>query len=257
MGRPRARTEERRAQLVSEVAAGNGNIHDLAERFGTSPSTIRRDLAELQRLGQITRTYGGAVDRPPRSELPLRDKERGRRLEKDAIARAAAALVEDGDTVLLDAGTTTGRLAWHLRRRSDLTVIVAGLNALVTLAESPGIELIVLGGQVRHPSEGITGPFAEEQLRRLGPDTVFLGTDGLTVDGLCAPSAEQAHLKHLMLHRGREAYVLADSAKLGSAPFAYWTPLDRDHAVVTDAGAREEDLAALPGRTIIVQVDRS
>ncbi|HEV7931763.1 MAG TPA: DeoR/GlpR family DNA-binding transcription regulator [Actinomadura sp.] len=251
MRRPRARTAERRALLAHEIADGNGNIHDLAERFGISPSTIRRDLAELQRLGQVTRTYGGAVGSSPRGELPLRDKERGRRAEKDAIARTAAELVQAGETVLLDAGTTTGRLAWHLRDRTDLTVVVAGLNALLTLAERPGIELVVLGGRVRHPSEGIAGPFAQEQLRWIGPDRVFLGADGLTANGLCTPSPEQAHLKHTMLHRGRHAYVLADSAKLGTAPFAYWTPLDRDHCVITDAGAGEADLAALSGEIVI------
>jgi DeoR/GlpR family transcriptional regulator of sugar metabolism len=243
--------------LVREVAAGNGNIHDLAQRFGTSPSTIRRDLSELERLGQITRTYGGAVEQPSRGEPTLREKERGRQAEKNAIAAAAAALVDDGDTILLDAGTTTGRLAWHLRERSGLTVVVAGLNALVTLAESTGIELIVLGGRVRHPSEGITGPFAEDQLRWIGPDKVFLGTDGLTAAGLCTPSSEQAHLKHLMLHRGREAYVLADFSKLGQAPFPYWAPLDREYSVITDERASGAALATLTGRAIIAPAGRA
>jgi DeoR family fructose operon transcriptional repressor len=250
--RPRPQTTERHAALLREVAAGNGDIHDLAERFGVSESTIRRDLAALQRLGQITRTYGGAVEP---AERPLREKERGHRKQKDAIARAAAALIEDGDMVVLDAGTTTGRLAWHLRDRAGLTVVVVGVNALSVLAEAPGIDLIVLGGRIRHPNEGVVGPFAEEQLRWLRPDMVFIGTDGLTARGLCCPSLEQARLKHAMLRCGRRACVLTDSSKLGSEPFAYWAPLDRDHTVIIDDGAGPgelDPLRSVPGCHISV-----
>ncbi|GAA4128498.1 DeoR/GlpR family DNA-binding transcription regulator [Actinomadura keratinilytica] len=248
---PRAQTAERRALLVREVRAGNGNIHELARRFGVSTSTVRRDLRELELSGEITRTYGGAVGGPHPHELPLREKEHGHRREKDAIAAVAADLVETGDVVLLDAGSTTARLARRLRDRTGITVIAAGLNAIALLAEAPGVELILLGGRVRHPGEGVVGPFAEEQLRWLGPDKVFLGADGVTARGLCCPSPEQARIKHLMLHAGRATYVLADHSKIGAEPFAYWAPLDRPHTVIVDAAVRPADLEPLPGDTLI------
>ncbi|MEU6040667.1 DeoR/GlpR family DNA-binding transcription regulator [Actinomadura sp. NPDC047616] len=251
--RPRAQTAERRDSLVREVRAGNGNIHELARRFGVSTSTVRRDLRELELSGEITRTYGGAVGGP--QELPLRDKEHGRRREKEAIAAVAADLVDTGDVVLLDAGSTTARLARRLRDRTGITVVAAGLNAIALLAEAPGVELIVLGGRVRHPGEGVVGPFAEEQLRWIGPDKVFLGADGVTARGLCCPSPEQARLKHAMLHAGRATYVLADHSKIGAEPFAYWTPLDRPHTLIVDAAARPADLEPLPGTALLAPPD--
>jgi DeoR family fructose operon transcriptional repressor len=134
-------------------------------------------------------------------------------------------------------------------------VVVAGVNALSVLAEAPGIDLIVLGGRIRHPNEGVIGPFAEEQLRWLGPDIMFIGTDGLTARGLCCPSLEQARLKHAMLRCGRRACVLADSSKLGTEPFAYWAPLDRAHTVIVDDGAGPgelDPLRSVPGCDISV-----
>ncbi|WP_433170296.1 DeoR/GlpR family DNA-binding transcription regulator [Actinoallomurus sp. CA-150999] len=243
--RPRAATSERREVLVREVRDGNGNIHDLARRLGVSASTIRRDLRDLERSGEITRTYGGAVRGPHPHEPTLREKEHGHPREKDAIARVAADLVEEGDVILLDAGTTTARLAWHLRERTGITVIAAGINALAVLAEAPGVELIVLGGRVRHPGEGIVGPYAEEQLRWVGPDKAFLGADGVTSRGLCCPSLEQARLKHAMLEAARTTYVLADASKLGAEPFGYWAPLDRPHTLIVDAAAPASEVERL------------
>ena len=218
---------ERRAKLLGEVRGGAGQIQELADQFRVSPSTIRRDLSMLARDGHVVRTYGGAVERSVR--------EKGARFaaEKDKIARQAAELVQDGEVVVLDAGTTTGRLATYLAHR-DLTVVTNGLTAILALAESTSVELIVLGGRLRHPNEAIVGATVIEQLRHIGADRVFLGTDGLSEQrGLCSPSLEQAHLKHAMLHCARDAYVLVDSSKIGAEPFHYWTPLDRAHTVLT------------------------
>lgn len=226
--------------LLAAVRGGDSNIQRLAERFGVSSSTIRRDLAELAREGHVVRTYGGALDAGPSVERTLREKDAVHAEEKNAVARAAAELVQDGEVVLLDAGTTTGRLAHHLADRCGLTVVTNGLTVLLALADSPEIDVVVLGGRLRYPNEAILGPTVEQQLRHITPDRVFLGADGLTADrGLCAPTLEQAQLKHMMLHAGREAYVLVDHSKLGSSPFAYWAPMDREYTIVVDAGAPE------------------
>ncbi|TCO48152.1 DeoR/GlpR family DNA-binding transcription regulator [Actinocrispum wychmicini] len=208
---------------------GARHIQELADRFRVSPSTIRRDLSLLARDGHVVRTYGGAVERDVREKL-------GRHAaEKDEIARNAADLVQDGEVIVLDAGTTTGRLATHLAHR-ELTVVTNGLTAIFALAESTTVDLIVLGGRLLHPDEAIVGATVTEQLRHIGADRVFLSTDGLSEQrGLCSPSLEQAHLKHAMLHCARHAYVLADRSKIGLEPFSFWTPLDRAHTVLTNA----------------------
>lgn len=232
---PRQTTTQRRELLLAAVRDGENGIQQLADQFGVSLSTIRRDLTELAREGHVVRTYGGALDTAYAVERTLREKDTINAEEKDAVAMAAAALVGDGEVVLLDAGTTTGRLARHLADRSGLTVVTNGLSVLLALADSPNVEVIVLGGRLRHPNESILGATVERQLRHITPDRVFLGADGLTADrGLCSPSLEQAQLKHAMLHAGRESCLLVDHAKLGHAPFAYWTPLDRPHTVVVD-----------------------
>jgi DeoR family fructose operon transcriptional repressor len=219
---------ERRAKLLGEVRGGAGHIQELADQFRVSPSTIRRDLGMLARDGHVVRTYGGAVERS------VREKNEEHAAEKDEVARMAAEVVQDGEIVVLDAGTTTGRLATHLAHRR-VTVVTNGLTAIIALAESTTVELIVLGGRLRHPNEAIVGATVAEQLRHIDADRVFLGTDGLSDErGLCSPSLEQAHLKYAMLHCARHAYVLVDHSKLGREPFRYWTPLDRSHTVLTD-----------------------
>ena len=153
MSQPRPGTRDRRAMLLEAVRDGSGGIAELAEEFGVSESTIRRDLASLAGAGHVVRTYGGALD----TERSPREKDREHAAAKDAIAREAAALVQDGDVVLLDAGTTTGRLARHLAHREGLTVVTNGVTAIRELAGFSGIDLIVLGGRLRHPNEAILG----------------------------------------------------------------------------------------------------
>ncbi len=219
--------------LLEAVRDGSGGITQLAEEFGVSESTIRRDLASLAGAGHVVRTYGGALDTGPDRGPQEKDQEHA--AARDSIAREAAALVRDGEVVLLDAGTITGRLARYLAHREGLTVVTNSVTAIRELAGFPGVDLIVLGGRLRHPGEAILGESVLAQLRHVSPDRVFLGTDGLVSGrGLCCPSLEQSVVRHAMLHAGAEAYVLADHSQLGQAPFPYWTPLDREFRLVTD-----------------------
>jgi DeoR family fructose operon transcriptional repressor len=230
---PRPGTRDRRAMLLEAVRDGSGGITQLAEEFGVSESTIRRDLASLAGAGHVVRTYGGALDTGPERNPQETDQEYA--AARDSIAREAAALVRDGEVVLLDAGPATGRLARHLAHREGLTVVTNSVTAIRELAGFPGIDLIVLGGRLRHPGEAILGESVVAQLRHVSPDRVFLGTEGLVPErGLCCSSLEQSVVRHAMLHAGAEAYVLADHSQLGQAPFPYWTPLDREFRLVTN-----------------------
>lgn len=234
---PRTATRRRRDHLVAHLRGGEADIGELASRFGVSPSTIRRDLAALASDGRVVRTYGGAVEPRHGPEPTLRAKEHTHWAEKDQIGAAAAAMAGRGDVLLVDAGSTAGRLAWHLRQRDGITVVTNGLSALLALVGAPGVEVIVLGGRLRRPNGALLGPEVERALRRYQPDLAFLGADGLTPRrGLNCPSPEQASLKELMGTAARETWVLADHWKLTAEPFAYWAALPAGTGIITDPG---------------------
>jgi DeoR/GlpR family transcriptional regulator of sugar metabolism len=237
---------QRRAEIRDLLQVRPLSVAELAERYGVSESTIRRDLARLSESGEVVRTYGGALSHGNGEEQTLQERERLARTEKAAIARAAEAhLGPDCRLVLLDAGTTVGALAARLAARGGLTVATTGLSAIEVLAGVPGIELIVLGGTVRQLSLGMVGPLAESAVSRLTADAVFLGADGVVAGrGLCEARPEQAALKQLMISRSRDVYVLADAGKLGREKSHWWAGFDGPWTLITDAAATDEQLVA-------------
>jgi DeoR/GlpR family transcriptional regulator of sugar metabolism len=240
------RSGERRDHIAGLLSIeGSISVDSLATRLGVTASTIRRDLARLTEDGAVTRTYGGAVVSANRSpEPPLHQRAHEAKAEKDAIGHWAAAQVRDGETVMLDAGTTVGRVAHHLRGHAGLTVITNGLTSLIELADAEEINVMVLGGTLRHISHGLVGPVTDMNLARFSADRVFLGADGLTADrGICEASPVQTRTKELMAAQGSAIYVLADSSKIGRAPFNAWAPLQGRWTLVTDSAADDEQLA--------------
>ncbi|MGW0082305.1 DeoR/GlpR family DNA-binding transcription regulator [Streptomyces sp. NPDC003393] len=235
--------ERRRREIRDLLQVRPLSVTELAERYGVSESTIRRDLTRLSDSGEIVRTYGGALSSGS-EEQPLKEREGIARVEKEAIARAAEAHVKGCRLILLDAGTTVGALASRLATHHELTVATPGLTSVGILAGMPGIELIVLGGSVRPMSLGMVGPLAESAVARLTADAVFLGADGVVAGrGICEARPEQASLKQLMVERSREAYVLVHSEKLGREESHWWTTFTRPWTLITDAGATEAQLA--------------
>jgi len=233
----------RRRQITELLRRHPLEVEEMATRFQVSASTIRRDLARLTAQGVIVRTYGGAVTGEA-AEPPLHERELQAKAEKSAIARAAEEFVQEGDFVLLDAGTTTGALAARLATRRGLTVATNGLTALNALADADGVRLIVLGGAVRHISLGMVGPITESALSNVTADSAFLGADGVVAGrGLCEATEEQASLKRLMVAQADAVYVLADSSKLGNPAQHFWTPLRRPWTLITDGRATAEQLA--------------
>jgi DeoR/GlpR family transcriptional regulator of sugar metabolism len=240
---PPVKATIRRRQIIELLRRHPVEVEELAVRFTVSPSTIRRDLAKLTEEGAIVRTYGGAVT-GGKDEPPLHERELRAQAEKSAIARLAEEFIEEGDFVLLDAGTTTGALAARLATRHDLTVATNGLTAVNALADAEGVRLMVLGGLVRHISLGMVGPAAESMLAGITADSVFLGADGVVAGrGLCEATQEQASLKRLMVAQSREVHVLADASKLGNEAQHFWTPLERPWHLITDARATADQLA--------------
>lgn len=227
--------KERRKLILAQVLAGDGRVAGLSTRFDVSESTIRRDLHSLTQEGHVARTYGGAIFNPRAVESSFDEKQLRNFREKDAIAAQAAELIQDSDVVILDAGTTTGRLAWYLRERTDLTVITNAVNVLHTLGVAEGPEVVVLGGGLRRINQALLGGIAESNLSRLRADRVFLGAEGISARGISCPTMAQSYLKELMLEHADEVYVLADHSKLSATPFAYYADLDRPYTLITDS----------------------
>ncbi|EFH12397.1 DeoR/GlpR family DNA-binding transcription regulator [Pseudoroseomonas cervicalis] len=233
----------RRDEILTALEAGSADVEALAARFGVSASTIRRDLQDLSAQHPIARTYGGAMLAGSAVEQSLGTRATQRRPAKAAIAEAALALLAEGETLILDGGSTVEALGrrlpgWLSGRR--LRVITNNLPLIPVLAGAPGLELIVLGGVVRPISMGTTGPFAEQSLRQMSADRLFTSADGLLPGyGLCEATPEQVSLKSLMMRQAASVVVLADASKLGQGKQPFWAPLPPGAVLVTDAAEAE------------------
>lgn len=248
------RGTERRARLLEALGLGEIDVDDLARRFGVSASTVRRDLQHLSDTKTVRRTYGGAILAAAMPETTLDQRLAINGPEKQAIARAALALIADGETLILDAGSTVtafGRLLIDRRLR----IITNNLALLPCLAQAPGIDLFVLGGSLRATSMSTVGPLAVEALQRMTADRTVMSADGVVAGrGLCEASLDQVALKSVMIAQARETIVLANAGKLGRAEQMAWAPLPRRWTLVTDATvpADERRHLAEAGASIIV-----
>ena len=239
--------ERRRAILDMMQHDGRVLVADLAQQFQTSQVTIRKDLEILHVRGLVHRTHGGALPtRQGALEDPtLREKEKLYRKEKLSIAIAAARLVAEGQVVILDSGTTTTEIARALRNFKNLTIITNAVNIAAELANS-SLEIILTGGTVRKNSFSLVGPIAEETLRRLSADILFLGVDGFDVQyGLSTPNLQEAKVNRVMVEIAKRTVATCDSSKFGRRSLSLIVEPSALHHVITDHGIRKADMKAL------------
>lgn len=239
--------EERRQHVFSLIQRdGRVLVSELSEALGTSPITIRKDLDNLESRGLVKRTHGGALAAHSLSvDPPVNEKHLLRSKEKQRIAEAAARLVREGECILLDSGTTTTAVAHALRRLSRLTVITNGVNIAADLA-STNFEIILLGGMMRRNAFSIVGPSAEDMLREMRADILFLGVDGFdpTV-GITTPNVLEARVNRAMVEAARRVIAVCDSTKFSRRSLAKIVPLSGIHTVVTDDQISKKDLEEL------------
>jgi DeoR family transcriptional regulator of aga operon len=232
--------EERRRRILGLLEKqGSVTVEQLVGDFGVSAVTVRADLDALGGAGNLVRSHGGALRKLER-EVPIDVKETLHHAEKVRIGQRAAQLIEDGDTIILDSGTTTVEIARQVRflQLGSLTVVTNALNVAHELAHLPNVRVIMLGGILRPMSQSLVGPHAEQTLRGLNADRLFLGVDGLDpVAGLTTPDVLEAQLNALMIHSSRETIVVADSSKFRRRNLSLIAPLDRVQRVVTEAHA--------------------
>jgi len=239
--------ERRRAILETLQRDGRVLVGPLARRFKTSQVTIRKDLDALESHGLIHRTHGGALpNRHGALEDPtLREKEKLNRQEKLRIAEAAVNMVSEGQVVILDSGTTTTAIARGLRKFQNLTIITNAVNIAAELANS-SVEVILTGGSVRKNSFSLVGPIAEEALRRLHADILFLGVDGFDVSyGVSTPNLLEAKVNRIMVEVAARTVAACDSSKFGRRSLSLIVPSPALHHVITDHGIGAADLRTL------------
>ena len=247
---PRLLVEERRRLIIEQVErVGRATVEELAARFSTSPVTIRTDLEALARNAAIVRSHGGALPAPSRAvDTPLSIKEAHHHAQKRRIGQAAAKLVEDGETIILDSGSTTIEIARALGQRkwSELTVITNGLHIALELGAIPAVRVMMLGGLLRTSSHSLVGPGAEQSLAQLSADRLFLGVDGIDTEvGVTTSDPQEAALNALMIRMSREVIGVFDSSKFGQRNLSVIGPVASLHTVITDAGADDRHFLAL------------
>ena len=206
-----------RQQIILELLESQQAVQvaELAERFGVSEVTIRRDLNELMRRYDVERVYGGAVLTQREIMQPPIDKREVLHLEeKRRIGWAAAELVEDGDTIIVGGGTTTAEMARHLGDRRDVMVITSALNVANILANNPRITLLVTGGLVVGPEVTLAGYYGEQTMRALHAEKLFLGAGAFDLDmGLTSAHPSEIGMNRAMIEAARERILLIDHSK--------------------------------------------
>ena len=248
--------QEHIARIVEEH--GRARVGDLAAQFHVSSVTIRKDLLVLETEHRLVRTHGGAIaiDRS-RPELAFEIRERLQSDEKQLIGAAGAALVHDGESIVMDASTTALSVARHLKARggwSQLTVITNGLRLASELAGHPGIVVLMLGGRVRWEALSVVGQLGDGLFSRINVQKAFLGAAGFTLEsGLSDATDEEAQIKRSMVAAAREVIAIVDHTKWERAAFATFCPTEKVDIVLTDEGAPTDMVRALAGREVEVR----
>jgi DeoR family fructose operon transcriptional repressor len=247
--------DERQAEVLRLLGAdGRVESAHLAQLFGVSAESIRKDLARLEARGLLRRVHGGAVPGRSRREEPNVARRTEQAAQKSAIARHALRFVPDGGSLLLDAGTTTLRLAELLPADSELVVYTNAIPVLSTLVRR-GIAAVGLGGRVRTETMAAVGPLAISALATINVDVAFLGTNALSFRrGLTTPDADEAEVKRAMLAAARQRVFLVDTSKFGRESLARHATLQDVDILVTDDAVTVEQLERLQEADVAVEV---
>lgn len=243
---------ERRNKIVDMVnTQGSVLVLDLSNLFGISEVTIRADLRLLEEKGLLTRFHGGAA-RPgsnltetDNQEVMLEDRYQLASDPKKRIAKAAAALIKEGMTVILDSGSTTLLIAEELVNMNNITVITNSLPAAFALSDNKDITLVVCGGTVRHKTHSMHGTIAERSLQGICADLMFVGADGIDATNGITTFNEGYSISSVMASAAHKVIAVLDATKFNRRGFNQVLPMEKIHCVMTDSEIAESDIAAL------------
>ncbi|WP_330985600.1 MULTISPECIES: DeoR family transcriptional regulator [Enterobacterales] len=243
-------TSERREQIIQRLRQqGSVQVNDLAADFNVSTVTIRNDLAFLEKQGIAVRAYGGALicdSHMPSTEPSVEDKSTLNIALKRSIARAAADLIQPGQRVILDSGTTTYEIARLMRHHTDVIAMTNGMNVANALLEAEGVELLMTGGHLRRQSQSFYGDQAEQSLQNYHFDTLFLGVDAIDLErGVSTHNEDEARLNRKMCEVAERIIVVTDSSKFNRSSLHKIVDTPRIHMIIVDEGIPEEYLEGL------------
>ncbi|HEY3376134.1 MAG TPA: DeoR/GlpR family DNA-binding transcription regulator [Armatimonadota bacterium] len=218
------------------------SVHALATDLHVSALTIRRDLELLEHDGALTRTHGGAVlSKASVIEFAFLDRAQDRSVEKLAIAKDVAAVVQPGMTIVLDTGTTTLEVARAIAGIPRLRVLTSSLAIASALHAYDNIDLVLLGGSVRHHSPDLSGPLTEENLKQFQTELAILGADAVSHEGLYTSDMSIARISQAMMACAREQWLVVDSSKFTRRSFVKFADWSAITHLVTDAGVTASD----------------
>ena len=225
---------EREKEIVRLLAEESGiPVSKLSEKLGVSAVTIRSDLNNLAKKGVVVRTRGGAA---PAFHPNVVVRQNLRVEEKNRIAQAAADLVNDGDTIMIEAGTTTALVAKYLLGKRFVNIVTNSSLILPFARLNPGIHLTVVGGEFRPATESFVGPIALLELERFHVRLAFIGTDGFSMEGgLTTNLVEGAEIVRRMAERSERTVLIADSSKFGKIGFVHVLPVHQVKTLITDS----------------------
>lgn len=237
---------QRREKILEMIREdGHAKVLQLSKIFKVTEVTIRQDLEKLEKDGFVEREHGGAYLKNigvSVKNIVLQNQEH--MVEKEAIARKALDFINDGDTIILDSGTTTTEIAKLISGYKNLTVITNSLNIALILGADPEINLVMTGGEFKAPTLSLTGQKAADFFTGLHVDKLFLATAGITLkSGLTYPSISDICVKRAMIESASTTYLVADSSKIGKSSFASLGALSLIDCIITDSQVKKEDLA--------------
>ncbi|MDU2063660.1 MAG: DeoR/GlpR family DNA-binding transcription regulator [Sporomusaceae bacterium] len=244
--------EERKAEILQLMKIGQTvKVIELCQHFDVSESTIRRDLQEMEDEGLLQRTHGGAILAQSGYEFSFHEKEVRHLNEKQQIAKYAASLVKDGETILLDAGTTTLEIAHFLQNRS-ITVGTNSMDIAQKFADDATVEVLLIGGTFRKSPRSLVGYLANESLKRLHFDKVFLAANGVDLlKGVTTPNATEAETKRYMMLAAEERILAVDHSKLNQKSLCKICDLAELSFMITDQTVKAEVLKQYEGKVKI------
>ena len=230
--------EERRMQILQILRSeGRAKVNDLVRRFNTSAVTIRSDLNELDQRGLVQRSHGGAVIQDTVfRESPVHERIKSQSKEKQRIGAMAATLVREGETIILDSGTTALEVARHLKNIPQLQVITNGVNIAAELLSSRNTQVIIMGGTVRNDSASVVGRSTEDMLEQFSADKLFLCGAGCDPEfGVSGTNLEETMANRAMLRAAREIIVVADASKFTKRSMSLIASFAEVDIVISDA----------------------
>lgn len=249
--------EQRQKQLLAYVAHHrSAQVSELSSVFGVSMSTVRRDLQEMEERELVRRVHGGvllASDRPPVQEPKIVQRSHANAEQKRRIGQAAAALVRDTSVIIITGGTTTEAMIPYLAEKAGLTVLTNALNIAQALIPYESIDVIVLGGWLRHVESTLLGHLTTQALQDVRADQIFYGIFGIDAEtGLTGTFIREVQTDRALIAAARDLIVLADHSKFGRNGPARVLPIDAASRLITDRDAPDAEVQALAARGVAV-----